>query len=89
MNKGDLIEAVAVQLGETKAVASRAVEAVFQSIVDGVQRDQKVAIAGFGTFKKKHRKARKGMNPITRQEIQISPSTTVGFTASDSLRNGV
>ena len=89
MNKGDLIEAVATHLGESKAGASRVVEAVLRTIVDGVQKDEKVAIAGFGTFKKKRRKARQGINPLTKQVISINASTTVGFTPSESLRNGV
>lgn len=86
MNKGDLIEAVASQLGESKTVATKVVEAVLQGIVDGVEKDDRVMIAGFGTFKKKHRKARTGMNPTTREPIEIPSATTVGFTPSQALK---
>lgn len=89
MNKGDLIETIAASTGESKAGAARMIEAVLSCIVDGVNRDDKVSIAGFGTFKKKVRKARTGINPITRDPMEIRASTTVGFTPSETLRNGV
>lgn len=89
MNKGDLIDAVAAKTGESRANSARFVDTVLGCIIEGVNRDGKVAIAGFGTFKKKHRKARMGMNPITRLPMEIKPSTIVGFTPSETLRNGV
>ncbi len=89
MNKGDLIELVAQHTGETKAGAARMVETVLTCIIEGVQREDKVAITGFGTFKKKTRKARVGINPVTKQPMDIRASTTVGFSASETLRNGV
>lgn len=89
MNKGDLIEKVAEQTGETKAGAARMVEAVLGCILTGVAQESKVAITGFGTFKKKQRKARVGINPVTKQPMQIRASTTVGFSPSETLRNEV
>lgn len=89
MNKGDLIEAVATKTGDSKAGASRCVDAVLSSILEGVQEHGKVSITGFGTFRKKQRKARSGINPVTRELIEIKASTTVGFTPSELLRNGV
>lgn len=89
MNKGDLIEAVAARLGESKTVATKAVDAVLEALVDGVRDDEKVAIAGFGTFKKRQRKARQGINPVTREPMTIAASTTVAFTASPALKDMV
>lgn len=87
MNKGDLIEAVASQLGESKATATKVVDILLDTIAEGVQKDDKVAITGFGTFKKKHRKARKGINPATRESIDIPASTSVGFTPSQNFKD--
>jgi len=87
MNKGDLIEAVASQLGESKATATKVVDIILDAISEGVQKDDKVAITGFGTFKKKHRKARKGINPATREPIDIPASTSVGFTPSQNFKD--
>ncbi|MCR9218048.1 MAG: HU family DNA-binding protein [bacterium] len=89
MNKGDLIEAVASQMGESKATATKVVDIVLDTIANGVQKDDKVAITGFGTFKKKHRKARKGINPATREPIDIPASTSVGFTPSQNFKDSL
>ncbi len=86
MNKGQLIEAVASELGESKAEASRAVVAVINCITEGVKRDQSVTIVGFGTFTKKARSARTGRNPATGQPMEIKASTTIGFKASQALK---
>lgn len=89
MNKGDLIEAVATELNETKANATRAVEAVLGRVADGVKRDGKVVIVGFGSFEKKSRAARKGINPSTKQPIEIKASVTVGFKPSQALKDEI
>ena len=86
MNKAQLVEAVSRDLGEPKVAASRAVESVIAAIIEGTDREGKVAISGFGTFKKKRRKARVGRNPATNEAIEIPASTTIGFTPSQSLK---
>lgn len=87
MNKADLIEYVAEALGESKASASRLVDAVFEGIVEGIRTDERVTIAGFGTFRRKNQKARNGVNPATKEIIRIGPSKTVKYTPSQILRN--
>jgi DNA-binding protein HU-alpha len=41
---------------------------------------------GFGTFKLTHRKARKGRNPTTGEEIQIKASNTPSFSAGKAFK---
>jgi DNA-binding protein HU-beta len=89
MNKGQLIEAVASELGESKAGAARAVDAVINSITNGIKRDDAVTIVGFGSFLKKQRKARVGRNPLTGEAMAIKASRTVGFKASPTLKSDV
>ena len=86
MNKGQLIEAVAVEMETTKAAASRAVEAVMTSMVNGIKHDDSVTIAGFGSFCKKQRAARKVRNPSTGEPMNIKASMTVGFRPSQALK---
>ena len=74
MNKGELVEAVAARLGDSKAQASRAVEAVVASIAEGLKRDEAVTIVGFGTFQVKERAARIGRNPRNNEPIEIPAS---------------
>jgi len=87
MNKGELIESVAAELGESKATAVRAVEAVIHAIARGVKQDDTVTIVGFGTFTKRQRKARTGRNPATGQTMQIEAMQTVGFRPSAVLKS--
>jgi nucleoid DNA-binding protein len=86
MNKGDLIEQVAAELKTSKAEASRAVEAVIDCIASGIKTQEKVTISGFGTFVKRQRAARTGINPLTKAPMQIAASKTCGFKPAQSLK---
>jgi DNA-binding protein HU-beta len=81
MNRIELVEAVQKQLGKdtSKAKAERAVTAVINAIKVGVKKAKMVQLVGFGTFKVVERKARKGVNPKTLQQIRIPKSKTVKF----------
>ena len=89
MNKGELIDQVATELKTTKTEAARAVEAVVACISKGVKKEDKVAIAGFGTFRKKRRSARSGVNPFTKQPMKIAASRTCGFKPAASFKDAL
>ena len=89
MTKSELIEAVAQDLGLSKVDAQRTVEGVLGQIAEGLARDTKVQIQGFGTFQAKTRKARKGRNPQTGAEMVIPESRTVTFKPGQDLKNKV
>ncbi|MFN0011947.1 MAG: HU family DNA-binding protein [Phycisphaerales bacterium] len=89
MNKGDLVESVASELKTSKADAQRAVDAVLASISKGLKSDAKVNIVGFGTFAKRQRTAREGVNPITKQRMHIAASITCGFRPSAQLKEDI
>ena len=89
MNKGDLIESVSSDLKVSKAEAQRAVDAVLASITRGLRADAKVNIVGFGTFAKRLRSAREGVNPITKERMHIAASTTCGFRPSSQLKEDI
>ncbi len=86
MNKGELIDQVSVELKTSKAEAGRVVEAVLECITKGVKKENKVALAGFGTFTKRKRAARMGINPATKEPIKIAASTTCGFKPATALK---
>ena len=67
MNKAELIEAVSTQTSLQKADATRAVDAVFDSITSALKSGDTVALLGFGTFVVKARAARSGRNPADRR----------------------
>lgn len=87
MNKNGLVQLVAEELKISRTEAGRAVEAVMRCIAEGVGKEEKVALSGFGTFRKKQRKARVAMNPLTQREMKIKASRTIGFSASRALRD--
>jgi DNA-binding protein HU-beta len=88
MNKAELIETIQASLGKdaTKRSAEEALDAVLSSIAQGVKKDKKVQIIGFGTFEVKQRAARQGRNPKTGEAMQIAASSSVGFKPSSALK---
>lgn len=89
MNKGDLVEAVAKDLKDSKAAAERAVTAVLNNLQKGLKKDKKVQLVGFGTFEVRKRKSRKGRNPRTGEAITIKARKTVAFKAGQALKDKI
>ncbi|MCH2162952.1 MAG: HU family DNA-binding protein [Phycisphaerales bacterium] len=87
MNKGQLVQHVAEELGGSRVSADRAVKAVLDSIMHGVKVDGSVSITGFGTFSRKSRAPRRGRNPRTGELMNIPASTTVSFKPADHLKS--
>ena len=87
MKKKDLVESIAKQSDISKATATDAIDIIFQSISDAINNDEKVDIKGFGSFNISDRKARKGRNPHTGEEIEIKASRVPTFKASKSLKD--
>lgn len=91
MNKEALIESVQAKLGEdcAKAYAKKVVESVLESIQAGLKQDEEVSLPGFGSFTVRHREARKGINPRTKEQIDIAASKTVGFKPGKPLKDSL
>ena len=88
MNKGDLVNEVA-NVVKTKKDAQAVVERVLSSITKALASGDSVSLVGFGTFKVAARKARKGRNPQTGQEITIAASKVPKFVAGKALKEAV
>ena len=88
MNKGDLINEVA-KVVSTKKEAQEAVDCVFSSIAEALKKGDTVTLVGFGSFKVVGRKARKGRNPQTGEEIDIKASNAPKFTPGQALKEAV
>jgi nucleoid DNA-binding protein len=86
MNKGDLINEVA-KVVNTKKEAQAAIDCVFSSIAKALKKNDPVTVVGFGTFKVSKRKARKGRNPKTGEEIKIKASKAPKFVASKAFKD--
>lgn len=89
MNKNDLISSVAADSGLSKADATKAVDAVFDSIEKSLKSGNEVRLVGFGTFSVANRKATTGRNPRTGESIQIPASKQPKFKAGKGLKEAV
>jgi len=89
MNKADLITAVAEKTGMSKSNTEKNINAFMEAISDALQAGKKVQLMGFGTFEVKERAARKGHNPMTKQEIEIPASKAPVFKAGKQLKESV
>jgi DNA-binding protein HU-beta len=89
MNKGELVEQISNQTGLTKRTSREAVDAVTSVISDALTREEKVTLVGFGTFQVMERKARRGVNPQTRETLRIPAKKVPKFVPGKSLREAV
>ncbi|WP_148253911.1 HU family DNA-binding protein [Aidingimonas lacisalsi] len=89
MNKSELIEAIAASADIPKAAASRALDAMVESVTDSLKKGDSVSLVGFGTFSVKERAARTGRNPQTGETIQISAAKVPNFKAGKALKDSV
>jgi DNA-binding protein HU-beta len=88
MNKGDLVNEVA-KIVSTKKEAKEAVDCIFSTITKTLKNNKPVTLVGFGTFKVNKRKARKGRNPATGEEIKITAKKVPKFVAGKALKDAV
>ncbi len=89
MTKADLIENVSERVGFYKKEASEIVELVFEVLKENLSTGENVKISGFGNFMVRRKKTRKGRNPQTGDEIQISERNVVTFKTSQVLKNAL
>ena len=92
MNKRQLVNALADRLGQSKAIAARAIDALFGSdslIAAELRRGRKVQLSGFGTFEPRRRQARTARNPRTGRTMAIKASLAPAFKAAKGLKDGI
>lgn len=89
MTKQDVVEFVASCAGIPKSQARRSIDCYHDAIKGALAKGEKVALVGFGTFEVQRRKARRGVNPQTRQRISIPAKDVPKFRAGRNLRDAV
>lgn len=86
MTKADLVDIIYERVGSSKKEAGGAVEEVFAIIRETLCRGEKVKISGFGSFVVNDKRARRGRNPQTGEEITIESRRVLTFKASQTLK---
>lgn len=89
MSKTELVELIAEQAEISKAAAGRALDAALEGIVEGLKKEGKVTLVGFGTFSAKKRAAREGINPLTKEPLKIPAKTVASFKAGSKLKDAL
>ncbi|WP_313798932.1 HU family DNA-binding protein [Cytobacillus sp.] len=89
MNKTELVKFVSAQAELTQKDASKAVDALLNTISNTLADGEKIQLIGFGTFEVRERSARKGRNPQTGEEIDIAASKVPAFKPGKELKEAV
>ncbi len=89
MRKADLADEVVEKLGVSKKESSDVLQMVLDTIRTELKKGDTVKIAGFGNFVVREKKARKGRNPKTGEEIGITPRRVVTFRPSQVFKKFV
>ena len=89
MNKTELIAEMAAKAGLSKKDTEKALVAFTETVVGELAKGEKVQIVGFGTFEARERAARKGINPLTKQPIDIPASVVPAFKAGRAFKDSV
>ena len=89
MNKTELIAKIAETAGLSKVDAKKALDATIAAVKDALAKNDKVALVGFGTFSVAERPAHEGINPATKQKIQIPAKKVAKFKAGAELADAL
>ena len=86
MNKQDLVLQVANKVEISQKKSEEILSTTLEAIMKAISKGEKVTLVGFGTFKARKRKERRGRNPKTGQEIQIPASVVPKFSAGKQFK---
>ncbi|MDD6507167.1 MAG: HU family DNA-binding protein [Prevotellaceae bacterium] len=89
MNKSELIAKIADVAGLSKADAKKALDATVDVLKEALVAGEKIQLVGFGTFAVAERPAREGINPATKEKIQIPARKVAKFKAGAELSEAV
>ncbi|HHL39655.1 MAG TPA: integration host factor subunit alpha [Deltaproteobacteria bacterium] len=89
MTKADIVEIVFEKVGFSKKDIAAVVDQIFETIKATLEQGEKVKISGFGNFSIRHKRARRGRNPQTGDEITIDERKVMTFKASQLLKKAI
>ena len=87
--RSELVAAMAEQADMTKKDAEKALTAFTEVVAKELKKGEKIQLVGFGTFEVAERAARKGINPKTKEEIDIEASKAPKFKPGKALKDEV
>lgn len=89
INKDALVTAISGKTELSKKDIELVIDTMTEEITKSLQVGDKVTLTGFGTFRISDRAAREGINPQTKEKIQIPAMKVPKFTAGKALKEAV
>lgn len=89
MNRNELIAAMSEKSGLTKKDAGAALDVFTGAVQDALKAGEKVQLVGFGSFEVKARAARTGINPQTKEAVEIAASNAPVFKAGKAFKDAL
>jgi integration host factor subunit alpha len=89
MTKVDIVEDIYEKVGFSKKEVAKIVESIFDIIKENLQHEEKIKISGFGNFVVRKKKSRRGRNPQTGQDIEITSRRILTFKPSQVLKSAI
>lgn len=89
MNKDKLVDKIVDKTNYQKNQVEKCLEAGLNIVIEALKKGEKVDLVGFGGFRAKIRKGRKGVNPRTGKEIKIKDVKVVKFRTGKRLKEAV
>jgi integration host factor subunit beta len=89
LTKADLIEEVLRITELPRKESETIVETIFESIIDALQKGDKIEIRGFGSFRTRQRRGRVGRNPKTGEKVEVPAKKIPFFKPSKELKDFV
>ena len=86
VTRATLAEAIYRKVGLSRTESRQLVGQVLDLIIDALDKDELVKLSSFGTFRVRHKKARIGRNPRTKEEAVITPRRVPSFKASPIMK---
>ena len=87
MNKTELVAAMAAKANVSKKDTEAVLNAFVETVQEAVKANDKVQLVGFGTFETRERAAREGINPLTKEKIQIAASKVPAFKVGKAFKD--
>jgi len=97
VNKNTLASRLAEKANLSQKDAGRVLNALFGGKLDGadnngiiadaLSNDEQISLPGFGRFFSQHRAARTGLNPRTKEPLQIPARNVPKFSAGKALKD--
>ena len=89
MNKSELINELSEETTFSKMDVTRVLDSLTRVVSRALKKGEKVSITGFGSFWISCRPSRKGINPATKERIDLPEISIPRFKAGKSLREVV